>query len=86
MDPEVLKAFIGAVKEIMLRAAGSKRQFSFFAWLVFLGLVKPGEEVLLVSAGMLLMLWWLFIRFPSNDSLPASKEAAPAAGPAATPA
>lgn len=70
MDPEVLKSFIAAVKEIMLRAAGSKRQFSFFAWLLWAGLVKPTGDLLYLSVGILLMLWLLFIKFPSNDANP----------------
>lgn len=77
MDPEVLKAAINAFKLVMLRAAGSKRQFSFFAWLLFLGLAKPAEEVLLVSAGVMLILWWLFARFPGHDANP--PDASPAA-------
>jgi hypothetical protein len=70
MDPEVLKAMISAFKEVMLRAAGSKRQFSFFAWLLFIGLDKPNSETLLFTGGILLALWMLFIWFPSNDTNP----------------
>lgn len=81
MDPEVLKSLIGAIKEVMLRAAGSKRQFSFFAWLLWAGVVRPTGELLYLSVALLATLWLLFIQFPSNDAQP--KDDVPSAAGAA---
>lgn len=76
MDPEFLKRLVQAIETIMLRAAGSKRQFSFFAWLLWAGMVRPTGDLLHYSVAVLGVLWLLFIKFPSNDTNPPPPEPA----------
>ena len=56
--------------DFLKRGSGSKRVFTFMLWLIFLWAAQPADDTLLVTAGVLLLLWWLFVRFPSNDTMP----------------
>ncbi len=60
MDPEVLKKFIDAVREVLLRSSGSKRLMAFFVWLACVTLGDLSETELFVTAAALGLLWLLF--------------------------
>lgn len=60
MDPEVLKKFIDAVREVLLRSSGSKRLMAFFVWLACVTLGDLDFNELCITAGALGLLWLLF--------------------------
>lgn len=69
MDPEVLKTLINRTFDFLERCSGSKRLLSFFVWLGLVLYFKPDAETLRWTVLCLLVLWLLFVQFPSSDGL-----------------